>query len=325
MKQFLLRLIVFIVIISLISLFSLRFFATDTWKREVWLSMNTFFEMQLPRAYFDSEIENEVKNILMDVKKTFSAYYGDSELNKINNKAYHEPIKPSPELYEVLLLAIDFFHMSDGLFDITFQPLQDAYGFHDGRLRIPNEKELEEILSQIGSEHIIINHENRTIQFGLPHMKLNLSGLIKGYALDQVGLYLESKEIPYYILNFGGELRIKAPESVQVQIQHPRKNKMAGSIELVAGCISTSSDNNQFFIRNEKRYSHIINPVTGSAINNLYSATIVHPSSALIADILSTTIVLMEKDQAITWIGKNFPQVQWVMIDETGYYEWLNP
>ncbi len=116
---------------------------------------------------------------------------------------------------------------------------------------------------------------------------------------------------------------------MNVQVQHPRKKASAGSIKLLHGNISTSSDNQQFFEKDGMRYSHIINPLTGKAQNPFQSVTVQHPESALLADMISTTLILMDKETAYHFMQANYPEAGWLGItaSETSVHQikWQAP
>jgi FAD:protein FMN transferase len=105
-------------------------------------------------------------------------------------------------------------------------------------------------------------------------------------------------------------------------IQDPRNPKPAGQTKLNSGSISSSSDGQQFFEKEGLRYSHIIHPLTGSAQNPLHSVSIYHPESALLADMLSTTLLLMERSEALSFLSQHFPEAGILGIDAEGKFSW---
>ena len=65
----------------------------------------------------------------------------------------------------------------------------------------------------------------------------------------------------------------------------------------------TSGGYERFYEINGKKYHHIIDPNTKYPANNSLSTTVVTKNSSL-ADILSTTLFLMEPNDAIKFVNK---------------------
>lgn len=317
-----LRILVFIIIVSLLSLLLQRFYHKESWKSEIWISMDTFFEFHVPSASFDKDLKPQISSILEELDLSLNVYREESEIQKLNLLASSQAVQVSERLYDAVNKALWLSELSLGIFDPTFEPLQDAYGFKDGKLRIPEKDELDRILQKIGWKNIILDSKSQRIQYANEQIRLNLSALIKGLALDEIALYMDSKNIDEYMLNFGGSLKVKKKASFIVMIQDPRNPKPAGQTKLYSGSISTSSDGQQFFEREGQRYSHIINPLTGSAQNPLQSVSIYHPNSALLADMLSTSLLLMERSEAVAFLSQHFPETGMLGIDAKGRFSW---
>jgi thiamine biosynthesis lipoprotein len=307
---------------SLLSLLVQSFYHKESWKSETWIAMDTFFEFHVPSVNFNKDLKLEISSLLEELDLCLNVYREGSEIQKLNFLASKQTVKTSAMLFGAITKALWLSELSSGIFDPTFEPLQDAYGFKDGRLRIPEKDELNRVLEKIGWGKIILDAKTQHIQFTNDQVKLNLSALIKGLALDEIAAYMDSKNIDEYVLNFGGSLKIKKNTSLTLLIQDPRSPKPAGQTKLSSGSISTSSDGQQFFEREGLRYSHIINPLTGSAQNPLRSVSIYHPDSALLADMLSTSLLLMEKSEALAFLSQHFPEAGMLGIDTQGKFSW---
>jgi FAD:protein FMN transferase len=313
----------FVVVSLVLSLLLFSFYQKNSWKGETWLVMDTFFELQVPSSRYNKELKPAISNIIEAIDLELNVYREGSEIQILNQAATSKQARiKGKNLFKALKEALIFSELSSGLFDPSFEPLQNAYGFHDGTLRIPETDELSYLLQSLGWKNIILDEDEHSIRYTKETLKLNLSALIKGVVLDEIALYLDSMNIDEYVLNFGGSLKIKKDNPVTVMVQDPRKPIPAGKTRISSGCISTSSDGQQFFEKEGNRYSHIINPLTGSAQNPSQSITIYHPDSAMKADMLSTTLLLMERSEAISFLSKHFPEAGLLGIDSEGKFSW---
>jgi FAD:protein FMN transferase len=204
-----LRIVVFVIIASLLSLIVQRFYQKDSWKSETWIAMDTFFEFHVPSLSFSRNLKVDISSILDELDLCLNVYREGSEVQMLNQSAAVQAVKASNRLYSTVNKALWLSELSSGVFDPTFQPLQDAYGFEDGKLKVPQKEELSKILQKIGWKNIILDPRSQHIQYANEQIKLNLSALIKGLALDEIALYMDSNNIEEYILNFGGSLKVK--------------------------------------------------------------------------------------------------------------------
>jgi FAD:protein FMN transferase len=323
-----LRIALFLGISTIFSLLLFSLHQDKSWKGDTWVVMDTFFEFQVPASAYSTELKSALSKVIESIDMEVNVYREGSEIQKLNKFASSKPyLIKGKYLHKAITEALALSKLSSGVFDPSFEPLQNAYGFHDGQVRIPETEELKQLIQNLGWQKILFNPDNSSVYFQKESLKLNFSALIKGMVLDELALNLDSREIDEYVLNFGGSLKIKKKQATTVMIQDPRKVIPAGKIKLSSGSISTSSDGQQFFEKNGVRYSHIIHPLTGSAQNPSQSITIHHPDSAMKADMLSTTLLLMERSEAISFLSKHFPEAGLLGIDRDGKFssnlEWL--
>ncbi len=315
------KLAIFTIVLLAMSSLVYRFYVSQNqWKNEIWIAMDTFFEYQIPSSHHYKGLKEDLAKIIHEVDLSLNSYHKESELTQVNQAEMTQPVTVSKKLWLTLLQAKELWNHSNGLFDPTFQTLQDLYGFHSGSLYVPDQEELDATLQRIGFDKMVFFEESHAIQFLQDDLYLNFSAIVKGIVLDKAAEFLESNAIDDYLLNFGGSMKVSHSKPQTIQVQHPRKRSFAGSVKVSKGSVSTSSDSNQYFIREQLRYSHIVNPVTGSAQNPLQSATVIHPDSATIADALSTILILMEREEAALWMQTFYPEVGYVLIDHEGVF-----
>ena len=106
-------------------------------------------------------------------------------------------------------------------------------------------------------------------------------------------------------------------KSWKIGIHDPRnKGKLLKSFELNDRAISTSGNYERFFEIGGKRYSHIINPVTGEPCQGIISVTVV-ADSAEKADALSTAIFVMGEKNGLT-LAKSIKDIKVLILKEDG-------
>lgn len=137
-----------------------------------------------------------------------------------------------------------------------------------------------------------------------PAVKLDLGGYAKGYALDRAADYLRSQGVVNALVNIGGNiiaLGKHGDKAWRVGIQHPRAPGPIATLDLQDGwAIGTSGDYQRYFMRDGKRYCHIIDPATGYPGDQVQSVTVLIPpaaNSGVVSDVASKPIFLAPADQ----------------------------
>ena len=129
-----------------------------------------------------------------------------------------------------------------------------------------------------------------------PGMSVDLGGIAQGYAADRAALILRQRHVKSAIIDIGGEVLAigRAPQNRpwRVGIRNPRGKGIIETVELQDSAVSTSGDYEKFFIIENERYPHIINPKTGMPAQEFASVT-VFADNATFADALSTAIAIM--------------------------------
>jgi len=215
------------------------------------------------------------------IEQKFSRYRDDSVIGTINRRA-GEPVAVDEETARLLVYADKLFDLSGGKFDITSGVLRRVWRF-DGSDRLPDQRSIDAVRRFIGWQRVDFDGGQIRLE---PGMEVDLGGIGKEYAVDRAGLLAQSIT-PHCLINFGGDLVATATSVSRhrwsVAIEHPEVDgKPPVHIELVRGGIATSGDSQRFLLRNGKRYSHILNPLTGWPVENApRSVTVAAPSCTL--------------------------------------------
>ena len=278
--------------------------------RQTQVMMGTFVEV----ASFDRRAANIVFAEIQRIENLLSKYKAESEISRLNKTG---ELVVSPETFYVIKKSLDFWQASGGAFDISVGPLIDLWGFTDKHYRLPKEEEIKQTLAIVGSDKIVLNFNNNVVKFMLPGMKIDLGAIAKGYAVACAVKKLKENNIKSCLVNAGGQiygLGDKSGKPWRIAIRDPREKDFQGFLDLHNKAVATSGDYEQFFIKDNKRFSHIIDPRTGYPEDSgVISATVI-ADDGLTADALATAIVVLGKDKGLALLEK-FPGVQAKIIE----------
>lgn len=237
------------------------------------------------------------------IESVFSKFDENSAVSRINRLAGEEKVNVSKEVFNLTEDSIYYSQISRGAFDITVAPLMDIWGFVRRHKAIPNKEAIDNALRSVGYKDIELDSKESSIRFLNKGTKIDFGGIAKGYAVDRAKDVLVSHGIKDGLINLGGNMfalgSAYGKESWTIGVQDPRnKGKLLKSFELNDRAISTSGNYERFFEIGGKRYSHIINPVTGEPCQGIISVTVV-ADSAEKADALSTAIFVMGAEKGL--------------------------
>jgi len=237
------------------------------------------------------------------IERVFSKFDENSEISRINKTAGLENVKTSKEVFSLMERSVYYSKISNGAFDITIGPLMEIWGFVKKDKIIPSDYAIEDALKHVGYKNIELDAGELSIRFLDKGVKVDFGGIAKGYAVDRARDILLSAGIKNGLVNLGGNIfalgNAPGKKSWTIGVEDPRnKNKTLKNFELTDKAISTSGNYERFFEIGGKRYSHIINPVTGRPCQGIISVTVV-ADSAEKADALSTAIFVMGEEKGL--------------------------
>ena len=245
--------------------------------------------------------ENAAKAVykeLRDFEKMCNIFDPASEISVLNVNADKKPFICSVELYSLLNHCRAAHKTTGGAFDITAGPLMDLWGFYRKRKTLPSPVEISETLKLVGLNKVKFNDAERSVFFTVKGMSFDLGGIAKGAALDKAAQAAKNAGAKNFIINLGGNLACFG-KIYDVGIRDPRKrNKIAGKIFLADAFCATSGNYERFVTINGKKYSHIMNPLTGYPVQNNICSTTVVASSGIDSDIFSTACFILGKEKA---------------------------
>jgi len=232
-----------------------------------------------------------------------SVYRPHSEVSELNRRAAHEPTPVEPGLFGLFEQAVALSRETGGAFDITAGPLSKIWGFYRRQGSLPTSDEVQAALALVGSEKLLLDGSEMTVQFQQVGMEINLGAIGKGYALDRAANLLAEQGVNDVLIH-GGNSSVLArgsraeSDGWTVALRHPLKpDERLAEFRLRNRALGTSGSGTQFFHHQGRRYGHILDPRTGWPADGILSATVIAPSAAL-ADALSTALYVLGIDRA---------------------------
>lgn len=285
---------------------------------------DTFFSLRafpLEQDEFDKVFKSST-DLFKYYNDLFDIYYdheGIHSIRVINKNAGKEPVKVEPVVIEMLKTAKEFYDLSNGEFDITMGALLKIW--HDYRTEgislnedgeyghLPPQEKLEEASKYRGWDYIEIDEENSTVYITDENVSLDVGGIAKGFAAEEIALYLESQGYHTGAVNAGGNNRTLGPKvdgtPWRVGIQDPNSGNSLLVVEYDGvGSFVTSGDYERNYIAEDKNYyHHIIDPTTLYPARHWHSVSVFTTNSAS-ADCITTTLFTLSYEDGIAFIER---------------------
>lgn len=252
---------------------------------------------------FQKKLQHQIDSLLDDFNALASIYDKESLISAINS---NRPYKMNQLFADVFMKSMEISELSDGAFDITVGPLVNAWGFgFTDSMHVTGEF-IDSVMQFSGYKKVrLMNNE---IIKDDPRILLDMNGIAKGYAVDIVAKFIESKNIESYIVEIGGEIRagkekpdgsmwVIAVEKPAEDAASPQQEEKRVFLQNIS--VATSGSYRRYYERDGTRYSHTIDPKTGRPVSHsMLSATII-AEDCMTADALATACMVLGLEDAI--------------------------
>jgi thiamine biosynthesis lipoprotein len=266
------------------------------------------------------DLQDKIEKKIHEFDKSISTYDPNSVISRINR---NDPTVKTDVYFETMFYsAQEAARRTNGAIDITVGPLVKAWGFFNfGMNRLNKFPNVSEFLPYVGYKKIHIK-DHKLIKDD-PRIMIDDNSLGEGYSSDIVAELLKENGCKNYMVDIGGEVVCKGlnskGEKWTIGINKPIDDststisKIQTVIHITNCAVTTSGGYRKFFIRNGKKYSHIINPHTGYPIdNNMLSVTVVAPTG-LMADTYDTPFMVIGVDSCLK-VCKRIPGMDCYII-----------
>ena len=275
----------------------------------------------LPAA---ADVRVEVEKILADIDRQLSTYRSDSDIERFNDLPANRCQKMPASILKLIRVGEQLSEQSEGSYDLTVEPLLNLWGFGpQGREeKVPAEQALAQARQRVGYQHLRIEGDQLCKDAAV---EVDFNSIAAGYAVDTIAARLEALGIHDYLAEATGELKAAGKKldgsPWRIALEEPRDDQqVAERIVAVDGFgLSTSGDYRNYFEQDGRRYSHTFDARTGAPVSHsLASVTVIHPS-ALMADGLSTLLLILGPERGWDYAEKHDIGAFFVIRADTGF------
>ena len=264
-------------------------------------------------------LSDKINKELQDFNLTFNPFNPNSTISKVNR---NEEVLINDLFINVFNKAVKISEISGGAFDVTASPLINLWGFGFEQNDSISQQAIDSIKIFVGYKKIRI--ENKKVIKDDPRITLNFSAIAKGYASDVIGALLEREGVKNYMVCIGGDgiSKGKNPKGIcwHWGINKP-EDDVTGSINDIENVIllcskrgiATSGNYRNFYIKDGKKYGHIIDPRTGyPSEQSITSASVIAPDG-MTADAFATAFMVMGVEAACQ-LAETIPGIDYYLI-----------
>lgn len=251
----------------------------------------------------DKDLSDSIHSTMDKVDKSLSTFNSESSISQINNNS---TTRADSMLLHVIVRSLEISDKTGGCFDITVAPLVNAWGFGFKNSANVDSAMIDSLLDFVGMDKLHI--EGSEVKKSDPRLMLDCNAIAKGYGVDAVGRYLESNGVLDYMVEIGGEVRVrgKNPSSDRwrIGINEPVDDSLSldTGIENVLNLsdisMATSGNYRNYYIKDDKKYAHTIDPHTGYPVQHSILSSTVISSDCMTADAYATAFMVMGLDRA---------------------------
>lgn len=270
---------------------------------------------------YDSEInyQTQLDSLFYVINKSMSTYHVNSDISKLNR---NEGVVVDMHFIKVFRASEEIYKTTEGAFDPTIGAIVNAWDFG------PEEKivnldslKIDSLMLSVGLNKVKLSGKNIIKPQGT---FIDFNAIAKGYGVDVIGTFLESRNIKNYLVEIGGEIRAKGknvvkgtPWKVGIEMPHfDGQQSILEAIEVHDEAMATSGTYRKFKVDSlGNRYAHIIDTKTGyPSKTNVLSISVI-AGDCMTADAYATAFKAMGIENVISFL-KTHPELKVFFIFE---------
>lgn len=262
--------------------------------------------------------QTSIDSLFQLMNNSLSTYLPTSDISRINQG--DTTVVVDDLFVEAFAKAKKIYNETDGYFDPTIGRLIDAYGFGSGKERSNLDSlEIVGLMEGVGFDKVKL--EGRKVYRANDNIEFNVNAFAKGFGIDVIGRFLESKNIHNYLVEIGGEIRARGAKHEKpwkVAIEKPNEDgtrSIQKTIELHDESMATSGNYRKYKVNsNGEKIVHTINPKTGLAHeSNLLSVSVKMKGDCADVDAYATAFLAMGMERTKEFL-KLHPELKVVLL-----------
>lgn len=237
-----------------------------------------------------------VDSLLKLFNQSLSTYLSASEISRFNEGTILK--YETPFFYPVLQRSYEIYDITNGAFDPTVAPLVNAWGFGPDSTRAPSQATIDSLLTFVSFDSLFF--DSISVCKLKKGIKLDFSAIAKGYGVDVVAAYLKEKGIDDMMVEIGGEVMCYGKnadgESWKIGIDNPNSTagrQLKAIVALSDQALATSGNYRNYYIKDGKKYSHTISPVSGKPVEHTLLSASVFAPDCMTADAYATAFMVL--------------------------------
>lgn len=249
------------------------------------------------------QLQAGAQQVLDLVVSQMSHWQPLSDLGRYNSAPADSWLTLPEEFFAVLMTAQHYAQESAGAFDPTIGPLVNVWGFGPSPARTvpPSQQEIDQASAQVGWQRVQLNAATRAaLQPG--GVQLDLSGIAKGFTVDQLARFLKSSGVDHWMVEVGGELRGQGckldGQPWWIELERLSSKFPRTVLALHELSVATSGDYRRYFESDGRRYAHTLDPRTGQPVEHALAAVTVLHATCMHADALATVLGVLSPVEA---------------------------
>lgn len=285
------------------------------------LVMNTVCTINLFEAG-TQELYDTIAQRLTEIDAAFNAHDPASLLSAVNAAAGTAPVRVNGDLLAVIEAALSFARLTGGAFDPSIGPLVRLWNIGSEHPRVPAPHETAAAAQLVNYQNVIVDRAAGTVFLTQKGMSLDLGGIAKGYAADEIVRILKQAQVPSALIDLGGNIYAYgkkaggAPWKIGIKNPFDTSAAPAAALSAVNKTIVTSGVYERYFIEDGVRYHHLIDPHTGYPAQNGTVSVTIAADSSLNADALSTAVFILGAQKGFELLSSAFPDTGAAIITD---------
>ncbi len=258
-----------------------------------------------------AEIDREAKILSSwDANSEFSRWFGTQG----------QPVRVSPELFEVLSLFDKWRERTDGALDASAEAITRVWQAAAAEKRLPTQDELGAAVERVKTTHWKLDAANHTATH-TSETPLAMNSFVKSYIIGHsADAALRVTGVRGVVVNIGGDLVVRGDLTEAVDIADPKSDAEnaipIAQLAIRNRAVATSGDYRRGVEIAGQHYSHIVDPRTGMPAEQIIGSTVVAPIAAD-AGALATAFSVLTPEES-EHLAASMAGVEYLLVKKNG-------